>query len=141
MTAQDHPTGPSPPPDPDGRRALVARILESSGFQKSQRLRELLLYLCDQASHRTGRPVQEQEIGVAVFGRSPDYDTGNDTIVRSHVSLLRKKLQHYFETDGAAETLLLEIPKGGYSPVFLPRAGVAPGTATSRNPWGPRRER
>ena len=115
---------------------MVSRILESAGFQKSRRLRELLLYVCEQAEKTPSGPVQEQDIGVAVFDRRPDYDTGNDTIVRSHVSQLRKKLQAYFETEGASEPLILEIPKGGYSPVFVPRPcqKIEPAPASTGHP-------
>lgn len=65
--------------------------------------------------------LREQEIGVDVLGRRPDYDTSHDTLVRVQVSQLRKKLQEYFAGEGRHEPLIIEIPKGSYVPVFRPR--------------------
>lgn len=59
-----------------------------------------------------------------VLGRPPDYDTSHDTLVRVHVSQLRRKLQEYFTADGRDEPLVIDIPKGSYVPVFRPRAEV-----------------
>jgi hypothetical protein len=68
--------------------------------------------------------LREQEIGAAVFGRSEEYDTSFDNIVRVNVSELRKRLAHYFQDEGAGETIVMEIPRGAYAPVFYARAGV-----------------
>jgi hypothetical protein len=114
---------------PESRDALVDRVASSAAFQKSNRLRELLIFLCSRALAEPGAVVHEPEIGVGVFGRRPDYDTAQDTIVRVQVSQLRKKLQQYFETSGRDETTIIEIPKGGYTPVFLARAAEPEGVA------------
>jgi hypothetical protein len=44
-----------------------------------------------------------------------------DNIVRVNASQLRKKLEQYFTADGAAERLVLTIPKGRYVPEFQER--------------------
>jgi len=100
---------------------LLHRVASSSHFQKSKRLRELLLYLGDRALKDPECTLREQEIGVDVLGRPHDYDTSHDTLVRVLVSNLRKKLQEYFAGEGAEEALIIEIPKGSYLPVFRPR--------------------
>jgi hypothetical protein len=40
------------------------------------------------------------------------------------VSELRKRLAHFFQEEGANESIVIEIPRGGYLPVFLPRTHV-----------------
>jgi hypothetical protein len=45
-----------------------------------------------------------------------------DNIVRVNATDLRKRIEEYFATDGAHETLILEIPRGSYRPVFHARA-------------------
>ena len=70
--------------------------------------------------------IHEQEVGHKVFGRPLNYDTGSDNIVRVHASLLRKRLDQYFAAEGAAEPLILEIPKGNYAPVFRQRGEPEP---------------
>ena len=65
--------------------------------------------------------IHEQEIGHKVFGRPADYDTTSDNIVRVHASLLRKRLEQYFSSEGSRERLILEIPRGNYAPLFRER--------------------
>jgi hypothetical protein len=44
--------------------------------------------------------------------------------VRSYARSLRKRIQEYFAAEGRDESMLLEIPRGGYAPVFTPRVSV-----------------
>jgi hypothetical protein len=110
------------PTAPVGSLELLHRVAGSAPFQKSNRLRELLLYLGQRGLQDPNCVLHEQEIGVEVLGRPLDYDTSHDTLVRVHVSQLRKKLHEYFTTDGHDEPVIIDIPKGTYVPVFRPRA-------------------
>lgn len=103
-------------------RELLERVVNSRELKRALRLRELLCYLGNRALKPHAGVVREQEIGAAVFGRNEEYDTGLDNIVRVNVSELRKRLAHYFQDEGSGETIVMEIPRGGYSPVFFPRA-------------------
>jgi hypothetical protein len=108
------------------RSVLIERILNSREFRRSTRLRELLHYLGRRSIHESATAISEQEIGEAVFGRADDYDTSLDNIVRVNVTELRKRLGAYFEGEGAAETILVEIPRGSYVPVFRHRSLAVP---------------
>src|SRR3974377_1599869 len=68
---------------PDLRGQLIQRVAASSVFGKSNRLRELFLFLCQRKPGDPAGAVHEQEIGVEVFGRQPDYDTTQDAIFRA----------------------------------------------------------
>ena len=118
-------------------RELLEKIAASESFQKSKRLRDLLLYLGERSLQDPHCTIREQEIGVEVFGRAPDYDTSHDTLVRVHVSQLRKKLQEFFTTEGRRESVLVEIPKGSYVAVFRPRTETTE-TEPETRPSGPR---
>lgn len=112
---------------PAGERwELLHRVATSAVFQKSNRLRELLLFLGERALAAPDASMHEQDIGVEVFGRPVGYDTSQDTLVRVQASQLRKKLQQYFAEDGKDEPMLIDLPKGGYIPVFKARETVAP---------------
>ena len=102
--------------------ALVERIVASSQLKRAARLREFLLYVGQRTLKDGLDQVHEQEIGCKVFGRAADYDTSLDNIVRVNASELRKRIEDYFETDGASEMLVLEIPRGSYKPVFRERS-------------------
>lgn len=108
----------------DERRELVDRIIASSRFAKCERLASLLAYVCDLTLKGREKEINEQRIGEAVFGRSRDYDSSIDGIVRTQASRLRRKLDLYFEEEGATEPIRLVIPRGGYVPLFEPRSSI-----------------
>jgi hypothetical protein len=110
------------PLDGDERWALVQRVASSHHLAKAPQLREILVYVSVRvlADHATA--ISEQEIGRKVLGRRPDFSPNEDNIVRVQIRHLRKKLEDYFSLDGAAEPLVLTIPKGSYLPHFEPRA-------------------
>jgi len=106
-------------------RDLLERVVNSRELKRALRLRDLLCYIGKQSQNSPSHNIREQEIGAAVFGRPEDYDTSLDNIVRVNVSELRKRLAHFFHEEGAEETIIIEIPRGGYLPIFLPRALVS----------------
>ena len=100
---------------------LVQRVSSSTALKNSPRLRQLFGYLCEQALAATDSFVSEQQIGKDVFDREPGYNSDGDTIVRTQVSQLRKRLLQYFLSEGRDEPTIIEIPVGSYLPVFQPR--------------------
>jgi hypothetical protein len=104
----------------DQCEALVQRIVLSQVFQKATKLQEFLSYICDcYLRHGATHEVKEQQIGVNVYHRQPDYNMSGDSIVRVQARELRKKLALYFETEGKHEPIAIVIPKGGYLPTFV----------------------
>jgi hypothetical protein len=113
-------------PTIEERRALIERVAASAQLGRSARLRDFLLYVGGQ-SLKDGCPeIHEQEIGAKVFGRSSSYDRSQDNIVRVNATELRKRIELYFATEGAHETLILDIPRGAYKPIFRRRLPEAP---------------
>ncbi len=102
--------------------ALLERIVASPQLRRAARLREFLAYVGQRSIKEGLDQIHEQEIGANVFGRPADYDTSLDNIVRVNASELRKRIEDYFASDGAGETLVMEIPRGSYKPVFRHRA-------------------
>jgi hypothetical protein len=105
----------------DPHRELVKRVIGSSTFAKTERLSSFLYYICDQTFKGRAHDLNEQRIGEAVFGRSHDYDSSIDGIVRTQGSRLRQRLDRYFAEEGAHEPVRIVIPRGGYVPVFEPQ--------------------
>ena len=114
-----------PPPEkaalPDPRWELVNRIAGSSVFRKSPRLRQFLLFVAEKSLTGHAEEITEYEIGWKVFERSQQYNPSDDSIVRTAARQLRAKVREYFDTEGREESWILEIPKGGYVPVFTMR--------------------
>jgi hypothetical protein len=105
-------------PDRDACWALLERLAASTQLKRSVRLQELLFYIGKRYLEDGCDRVHEQEIGSQVFKRPDSYDTSFDNIVRTNVSDLRKRIETYFQSEGAHEPLIVEIPRGGYTPVF-----------------------
>jgi len=102
----------------DARWQLIERILATGPFQKSGRLRELLRYMSERAIHGHAQELTEHNIGTAAFGKPWDYSPTEDSSVRVHARQLRLKLHEYFDGEGREESMIVEIPKGAYTPVF-----------------------
>ncbi len=106
----------------DVRWLLIQRILGSALFQRSVRLRQFLSFVAEHAVLHPDVTLTEHQIGCAVFGRPETYSTAEDNIVRVHARQLRARLEEYFAGPGVADSLVCEIPKGSYVPIFGPRA-------------------
>lgn len=116
-------------PKADSNWALLERIASSAHLKRATRLQELLFYI-GKCSLREGYDkISEQKIGIDVFGRHEGYDTSADNIVRTSVSELRKRIEAYFEAEGRIETVVVEIPRWSYVPVFTPRPVENPASA------------
>lgn len=136
-----------PPAEPknslaeDQRWQVAERIAASPGFQKSARLRELLLYITEQTLLGRASQLTEHEIGHAIFGKPVDYSPLDDSSVRVHARQLRLRLHEYFDSVGRSEPLVVEIPKGSYVPVFRKATGEAETPIASLNGIGAQRFR
>jgi len=126
---------------------FIRRIRESEALRRSGRLKELLAYLVKHSASYPDTPVSEHDIGTDVYRRRPDYDTSHDTIVRVQVAQLRKKLERYYETEGAHDELILTIPRGRYQAhwhsrtitpeIAEPSSPTAVAPARARQRWLP----
>ena len=90
-------------------------ICAYSAFVHSDRLSELLRFVVGQKL--SGHDVNEQLVGVSIFGRKPGYDSANDTIVRTQAVRLRKRLDEYYR-DNPHARVRVSIAKGTYTPTF-----------------------
>jgi len=72
-----------------------------------------------------------------VFDRDEQYDPRIDSIVRVEAGRLRTKIDEHYNGAGAADAVLIRIPRGTYAPVFerrpsAPAAPAVPVDALSR---------
>jgi hypothetical protein len=102
-------------------RDALDRIRGSRVMSGCHRLVQLLEYIVRSALNGEAAHLKETTIGVAVFGRTPDYDPKADTIVRSQVWRLRAKLRKYYSFEGSHDPVIIEIPTGQYAPAFRQR--------------------
>jgi hypothetical protein len=108
----------------------VDRILRSETFRGSEILRNLLSFLLSSALSHPAEPLKVKEIARNVFGRSENFDSQSDSVVRVHTGRLRSKLAEYYMTEGADDEVIVTIPKGVYTLSCHLRQG-APASAAS----------
>lgn len=116
---------------------LLQRIFASRHFAFADSLRRILQYLCEHAAGPEARPLKEYEIAVSALNRPESFDPKTDPVVRVSMASIRDRLRAYFDTEGRAETLVLQIPKGKYQAVFGERTdtpGPAPDPARAERP-------
>jgi hypothetical protein len=97
----------------------LQEILRSAPFSSSRQCQNLLRYLVEKSGQGGEESLKERVIGVEVFGRSPDYNTGDDPIVRARVGEVRKRLaQYYLSEESIHAKIKIAIPSGSYRAIF-----------------------
>jgi Tol biopolymer transport system component len=130
---------PIAPADPDGVRRQLDVVLASPGFVRNERMSRFLRFLAERLLEGSDNQLKESVIAVEVFGRKPDHDSSQDSIVRTEASRLRARLAEYYVGEGKDDAIVIELPKGGYTPVFRLRAPAPqptpPGKKINRRIW------
>jgi TolB-like protein len=111
----------------DAVRGELGRILSSQAFRCAISQKRFLAYAVEEVLAGRGRLVKEYSIGVEVLGKGEQFDPRLNAIVRLEARKIRRNLQKYYDTEGSANPLRIELPKGRYAPAFvLPPARVRP---------------
>ncbi|HEY1336469.1 MAG TPA: tetratricopeptide repeat protein, partial [Bryobacteraceae bacterium] len=100
----------------------------------NERLTRFLTFAVEQHIDGKAGEIKESVIAIEVFGRGADHDPKQDSIVRTEASRLRARLNEYYLGDGKNDALIIQLPKGGYAPVFrqiAPEQVAAPLASTS----------
>jgi hypothetical protein len=98
-------------------RAL-SRILTSKYFINAPKKQKFLRLVCDFYLNGRAADLNEYLIGREVFDRDDSYNPSVDPIVRVGAHDVRKKLELYYQTEGVQDDIRLDIPVGGYGPLF-----------------------
>ncbi|MFX0141067.1 MAG: hypothetical protein ACFFDN_45940 [Candidatus Hodarchaeota archaeon] len=100
------------------KEKILAKVLQSSQFKESTRYQELLEYLVKASENK--EYVKETTIAVDLFRKDLGFDPHSDPTIRVYISNLRKKLDHYYLTEGKEDRIRIEVPKGHYYVEFVP---------------------
>src|SRR5690348_1536417 len=99
-------------------RRQLERVLESPGFSRNERLSRFLRFVVEGHLESKDHELKESVIAVEVFGRSPDFDSRLDPVVRTEAVRLRARLNAYYTKEGSADSLVIDLPRGAYVPRF-----------------------
>ncbi len=79
----------------------------------------MLRYVVEHSLRDEQESLRERVIGIEVFGRNSDYDTGGDPVVRIRAADIRKRLAQYYQSASAADAPIhIDIPSGSYRAFF-----------------------
>lgn len=102
-------------------RAQLERICGSRVFSEAHRSQLFLRYVVERFLARPDDPIKEYSIALDVFDRDASYDPAVNNTVRVEAGRLRSRLLEYYANEGHADSLLIEVPRGGYRALIRPR--------------------
>ncbi len=130
------------------KREELRRVVQSKLFAGSPKKTRFLEFIADQTFQGNSEKLNEYLIGTEVYGRGTDFDQQKDPIVRVQAHEIRRLLKRYYEEEGSASLLRMELPAGHYVPVFTriePENGSEPAAAApaaaETSPVSPRANR
>ena len=124
-------------------RDHLARILRSPPFARAARMQRFLSFLVTETLAGRSAQLKEYTIAVSVFGKPADFEPGTSAQVRVDAGRLRKLLLQYRYEHGTGDSIVIEVPKGSYVPIFRPvkEPGQEQNTQTQKLPWSSSQER
>ena len=112
---------PATKPSAKATKGQLDRILSSATFQQVDRLKRFLQFIVSEYVEGRADELKEYVVGVHVFGKEPSFDPRTDPIVRVQARRLRARLDRYYRAEGQQDELIIDLPKGGYTPVVRQR--------------------
>jgi hypothetical protein len=104
--------------------SALDRVVNSKTFARSRSLQEFLTFIVTQ-SLDSDQNLKEYRIGVDALKRGGAFDPAADSIVRVQAYRLRAKLADYYQHEGQAEDLRIDLKPGSYTPVIREGSVVA----------------
>jgi TolB-like protein/Flp pilus assembly protein TadD len=114
-------------------RSELEKILASPEFLRNERLSKFFRFVVEQQLAGKAAELKESLVGIEVFGRTPGFDPRQDSVVRTEAAKLRARLSKYYAGEGAVDPVVIELPKGGYTPVFRQPDAARERTTAGRN--------
>lgn len=107
-------------PEDDDTAVLDAlhRVLSSATFRGSDRSRALLSFVVTETLAGRGDQLTAHAVSRAGEPPEPGADGPQEVSVRVRATRLRKALTAYYAGEGAVDPVRIELPPGGYTPVF-----------------------
>ena len=99
-------------------RDHLEKLRSSAAFSRSSSLFGFLFYIVEETLAGRGKTLKELVIGDALYSGSTPYDPRIASTVRVEARRLRRKLADYYDREGRADSVRIDLPTGGYRPVF-----------------------
>jgi hypothetical protein len=127
----------APVPNSEVRECLE-RILRSPAFRASTRPKQFLTFVVERKLAGRQDEIKERTIGAEVFGRTADFETAGDSIVRVNANEVRRRLAQYYKDPPVRDGVQIMLPAGTYVPEFTFLGSPAgQDSASSKSAKGP----
>jgi hypothetical protein len=117
----EHPKREPSTPDAISVHQVLEEVLASPPFCHTLQCQNLLRYIVKHTLAQEDHLLRERVIGAEVFGRRPDYETGDDPVVRIRAAEVRKRLAQFYQSvagSAHAPEVHIDIPSGSYRACF-----------------------
>lgn len=108
--------------DAEDVRLTLDKILNSRYFAQAYKKKKFLSLISEFYLNGKAGDLNEYVLAYDVFGRDKTYNPSADPIVRVVAHEIRKKLETYYDKEGANDHIRMDLPPGSYQPVFQRRA-------------------
>jgi len=109
---------PSSEPEKAAVQQQLEKLLATPLFNSSKRYPSFLKYVVTRSLAGQTDQLKERILGVEIFGRSADYDTNTDPIVRVTAAEIRKRIELYYQDPKHSQEIRLYLPAGSYAPQY-----------------------
>lgn len=99
-------------------QAELDAIVESPHFSSSKRSQDFLEFIVLRTLEGKYDNLTERFLGVELFGRAIDYETGTDSVVRVRATDVRRRLAQYYSDHRATPEVMIHLASGTYIPEF-----------------------
>jgi hypothetical protein len=94
-------------------------VLQSGLLGKGPNMQNFLTFVGEKYFAGNAEDVKEYSIAVEALNRPPTFDPKSDTIVRVTAYSLRKRLEQYYQQEGATHSVQMQLPSGRYVLQFI----------------------
>jgi hypothetical protein len=112
-------------------RAALDRLLASAQLRGAPQLTAFLRFVVERKLANDDAHIKGYTIATEALGRDASFDPASDPIVRVEAGRLRRALDRYYAEAGSDDPVHIELPRGGYVPVFRRRGTDAQAPAPS----------
>ena len=96
----------------------LQKVFASTAFANAERMRRFLEFVVEHTLSSPNEHLKEMIIGIELYAGHGEFDPRISAVVRVDASRVRTKLREYYLSEGAADSLVIELPKGSYTPLF-----------------------
>ncbi|MCW2285035.1 tetratricopeptide (TPR) repeat protein [Rhodoblastus acidophilus] len=105
----------------EDKRAALRRVLDSVEFATSPRARDFLTYIVEEEIAGRSERVKAYTIATEALGKTESFNADVQSAVRVQAKRVREQLNAYYGCSGQADAIIIDVPRGGYVPVFRRR--------------------